>query len=123
MITGYEITRKDISKMESKATKDSAEKHDSKLKKNKVTAKVASKVAAGVRRMSFGNDFQKDRAARKKQYQKDIEKLQLYDGNEEDVKRKEMHSSKNLKQKVSGTVRRLSVSMGLGGRGKQYKKK
>lgn len=123
MITGFEISRKDRGKMQTKVNKDAAKKHDSQLKRNKISSKVTSAVSAGYRRMSltFGADFNKDREKRRKQYQQDIEKLQLYGGTEADVKYKEKGKKNNLKQKVSGTVRRLSVSMGLSGQNKKKK--
>jgi hypothetical protein len=98
MIGTFKVSAKDRSRMESKATKNSANKHDSKLKNH---------VKAGFRRLSltFGKDFNDDRAAHKKQYEADMKKM--HGGT------KKKGDKSKLSQKVSGTVRRLSVSIGL----------
>jgi hypothetical protein len=72
--------------------------------------KKESRVSAGFRRLSltFGRDFKADKAKRREEYEKDM--IRVGNGKPEPVKDKKRN---NMKQKVTETVRRLSVSMGV----------
>mmetsp|Transcript_16370 Transcript_16370/g.30557 ORF Transcript_16370/g.30557 Transcript_16370/m.30557 type:complete len:365 (+) Transcript_16370:355-1449(+) len=103
LINEYKLTRHDYDNAKKGITyADDTETHP-RRKKN-----MKGHVEAGIRRLSltFGKDFNNSKAKHKKQYEVDMEKLH-------EPKHQKKKKKKTVKQSVTGTVRRLSVSMGL----------
>jgi hypothetical protein len=109
IIGEYKLTKLDVQNAKMGIKHD--DNKDSKPKHHK---KIKTRVVAGFRRMSltFGKDFNNDKEKHRQQYEKDMERIGKYE-----TKNTE---KKTIRESVTGTVRRLSVSIRL--KGKKNKK-
>ena len=109
IIGEYKLTQLDV--QNAKLGIKYGDDKDSKPKHHK---KIKTRVVAGFRRMSltFGKDFNNDKERHRQQYEKDMERIGKYETKDTE--------KKSIRESVTGTVRRLSVSIRL--KGKKNKK-